>query len=339
MQKVPVVHQDGTPLMPCSQTKARKLLKSGGAVKRWTKTGIFYIQLTSTTSKHVQDLTLGHDPGAHYDGIAIVSHKQMQFSGMVIVKNRISKKLEQRSNMRRARRFRNTRRRPKRFNNRTRPAGWLPPSIRAKVEMRKAFLKELFAIYPIRRVAVEDMNIDGNQLKGVAARKYFTWTMINKRPFYDWLRERADLTLIAPKETAHAREILGLVKTGKKGEMVFSSQAVDGFALAWLLAGTESAEVTSFGIWRRPEVIRRQLHRMQPETGGTRKPYGGSRACGFKKNTVVRYRSEFYRTGGSTKGRLSLHSFDFENRRVTQNAKPDECQLLFHQSWFCKKVI
>jgi len=66
---------------------------------------------------------LGYDPGAHYDGFALVSARQIQTTGMLVVKNAISKKLERRRNMRRARRFRKTRQRPKRFDNRKRPAG------------------------------------------------------------------------------------------------------------------------------------------------------------------------------------------------------------------------
>jgi len=58
--KVPVVHQDGTPLMPCSPKKARKLLEAGVAEKHWTKTGIFYIQLTTPTvpNRCHSDMTL-----------------------------------------------------------------------------------------------------------------------------------------------------------------------------------------------------------------------------------------------------------------------------------------
>lgn len=337
--KVPVVHQDGTPLMPCSPAKARKLLRAGAAVRKWTKTGIFYIQLTTPMSKQTQAMGLGHDPGAHYDGVAIATTKQVQMTGMLEVKNRISKKLEQRRNMRRVRRFRKTRRRPARFNNRNRLAGWLPPSIQAKVDMRKAFLKDLFAIYPITTVVVEDMRMDGNDLKGVTGRKYFTWTMENKRPFYDWIRERANLVLYEASDTVQTRHLLGLTKTKKKGEHVFTSQAVDGLALAWMEAKTEDLHIPSFTVWRRPEVPRRQLHRFEPEVGGVRKPYGGSRVLGLKKNTVVLYRGKLYRTGGSTKGRLSLHTFDFANKRVTQNAKAEECRPLFVQTWFTKRVI
>ncbi|MCF6094320.1 RRXRR domain-containing protein [Microaerobacter geothermalis] len=338
MQKVPVVHQDGTPLMPCSPAKARKLLKQGAAVKKWTKTGIFYIQLTTPTSKHTQQMAMGIDPGAHYDGYCIATKEQMQLSGMLVVKNRIAKKMEQRRNMRRARRFRKTRRRPKRFTNRLRKEGWLPPSIKAKVELRIRLIESLLKIYPITDFAVEDMKVDGNRLKGEQGRQYYTWTMLGKSKLYAFLKSRGNLCLYDPEDTRKAREINRLEKTHKKGELVFSSQAVDGLALCWLLLRTKNLVVTTFMAWRRPEMARRQLHVFQPAKSGVRKPYGGSFALGFKKNTVVWYKGKLYRTGGTTKERLSLHSFDFENKRVMQNAKPEECQKVFQQTWFVKKV-
>ncbi|SHN86559.1 RRXRR domain-containing protein [Desulfitobacterium chlororespirans] len=337
--KVPVVHQDGTPLMPCSPVKARKLLQKGGAVKKWTEAGIFYIQLTTSTSKHTQPLVLGYDPGAKYDGFCIASKKQMQTSGMIIVENRIKKKLEQRRNMRRARRFRKTRRRPARFNNRKNRENWLPPSIKAKVEMRIAFLKQLLAIYPISQVVVEDVKIDGNKLKGQKGRQYWTWTMVGKTKLYRWLEARTELSLCEPEDTARVRKEYGLTKIGEKKAHVFESQAVDGFALCIATLGTQDKSVTSFSVWRRPENPRRQLHRLEPKKGGIRPPYGGSVTLGFKKNTVVEYKGKLYRTGGTTKGRLSLHSFDYDNRRITQNTKPEECRKVFVQSWFHKKVV
>lgn len=324
--------------MPCSPARARRLLNSGAAVKKWTRTGVFYIQLTTPTGKHVQPLTMGIDPGANYDGICIASKEQMQVSGMLVVKNKIKDKMESRRNMRRARRFRKTRRRPKRFDNRIREKGWLPPSIKAKVDNRQRLIQSLLAIYPVSRFAVEDMRIDGNDLKGRAGREYYTWTMVAKTKLHDFLKQRGWLTLHDSEETARTREDRKLVKTPKKGELVFSSQAVDALALCALSTGVKSLTVTAFYVWRRPDVPRRQLRAFQPGRGGIRRPYGGSMALGFRKNTVVEYRGRLYRTGGTTNGRLSLHSFDFENRRVTQNARPEECRKLFRQSWFSAAV-
>jgi hypothetical protein len=322
--------------MPCSPAKARKLIRDGGAVKKWTRTGVFYIQLTTLTSKHTQPLAMGIDPGAKYDGVCIASERQMQTSGMLIVKNNIVSRMEQRRNMRRTRRSRKTRRRPKRFNNRKVEKGWLPPSIKAKVNMRIALIKSLLTIYPVAEFAVEDVRIDGNKLKGKKGRQYFTWVMTGKTRLYDYLRKCGLLTLYQREDTALARRICNLTKTAKKSELVFTSQAVDALALCWLKLHTRDLSVTSFLAWRRPEIVRRQLHKFEPSEGGIRRRYGGGDALGFKKNTVVQYRGDLYRTGGTTKGRLSLHSFDFENRRVIRNALPEECKKLFHQTWFVK---
>lgn len=331
--KVPVVHKDGTALMPCSPSKARKLIKSGGAIKKWTKTGVFYIQLTTETGKKTQQMAMGIDPGAKYDGYAIATKEQMQLTGMLTVKNTIKKKLKNRRQMRRKRRFK-LRRRPKRFNNRTRREGWLPPSMEAKSDMRIALIKNLLSIYPISDFVVEDMKIDGNKLKGRMGKQFFTWTMVSKGRLYSFLKNHGVLHLEDASETKAVRQDLSLKKTKKKGELVFTSQAVDGFALCWLLLGTKNMNVPIFYAWKRPELKRRQLHRFEPLKGGVRNRYGGTTALGVKKNTVVEYKGELYRTGGTTEGRLSLHSFDYQNKRVTQNAKLENCRLLFHQTWF-----
>jgi uncharacterized protein YaiI (UPF0178 family) len=46
-------------------------------------------------------------------------------SGMVVLPSKVAEKLEQRRQMRRARRYRKTSRRPKRFDNRHRAEGWI----------------------------------------------------------------------------------------------------------------------------------------------------------------------------------------------------------------------
>ena len=72
----------------------------------------------------------------------------------------IAEKLENRRQLRRARRSRNCRRRPKRFNNRKRPEGWIAPSQKAKVDFRLKIISELCKLYPITGFAVEDVAFD-----------------------------------------------------------------------------------------------------------------------------------------------------------------------------------
>jgi len=43
--RIPVISASGKILMPCKPTKAKRLLKSGKAIGKWTKNGKFYIQL------------------------------------------------------------------------------------------------------------------------------------------------------------------------------------------------------------------------------------------------------------------------------------------------------
>jgi hypothetical protein len=157
--------------------------------------------------------------------------------------------------------------------------------------------------------------------------------MTGKTKLYNFLKSKGELTLYNPEETTNSRLNCGLIKTPKKSELIFTSQAVDALALCRLQIGTQNLTVTSFTAWRRPEIPRRQLHRFEPAKKGIRSPYGGSTALRFRKNTVVWYKGKLYRTGGTTKGRLSLHSFDFENHRVTQNARPAD---LVQQKGFIK---
>ena len=64
--RVYVRNQDGTPLMPCTPAKARKLLRAGRAsVVQYCP---FTIQLCWQCEGHVQEVTLGIDKGSHVTG-------------------------------------------------------------------------------------------------------------------------------------------------------------------------------------------------------------------------------------------------------------------------------
>ena len=72
----------------------------------------------------------------------------------------ISKKLEQRSNYRRGRRSRNLRYRAPRFNNRTKPKGWLAPSLRHRVDTTMSLVTRLRQWAPVAGVAQELVRFD-----------------------------------------------------------------------------------------------------------------------------------------------------------------------------------
>jgi len=107
--RVPVVSKEGKPLMPTKASRARKWIKSGKAVKRWSKTGLFYIQLqVEPSDTKLQEVVLALDPGSKqvFDGITITTQKEVQLQSMLILRTCITKKLEDRRRLRRARRFR-----------------------------------------------------------------------------------------------------------------------------------------------------------------------------------------------------------------------------------------
>ncbi len=74
MNRVPVVSQDGQPLMPTKCSKARKLVREGKAIGKWNDLNQYYIQLTFKPSgKETQSIAVGIDPGKNYSGIGLVS--------------------------------------------------------------------------------------------------------------------------------------------------------------------------------------------------------------------------------------------------------------------------
>jgi hypothetical protein len=82
---------------------------------------------------------------------------------------------------------------------------------------------------------------------------------------------------------------------------------------------------------------RRQLHRLQPEAGGIRKPYGGTLSLGFKRGSWVRHPAYgVVYIGGASAGRLSLHAMQ-TGKRLCQNAKPQDLKLLCTASWRVRK--
>jgi hypothetical protein len=84
-------------------------------------------------------------------------------------------------------------------------------------------------------------------------------------------------------------------------------------------------------------ISRGQLHRLQPESGGVRKTYGGTLSLGFKRGSWVKHpKWGVCYIGGSSNNRLSLHSLQ-DGKRLTQDAKPEDCVFLTFCSWRVRK--
>lgn len=122
----------GDPLMPCTQKKARILLKEGKAVIY--KYDPFTIQLTYATDETKQDCHIGIDTGSKHIGMAITSENKVLFKGEIELRQDVKSNIDTKHIYRRSRRNRKTRYRQPRFLNRKRSDKWLPPSLQNRVD-------------------------------------------------------------------------------------------------------------------------------------------------------------------------------------------------------------
>lgn len=169
---VPVLGSDGKPLMPCTGKRARLLLQRGRA--KVVRMEPFVIQLLDRNQDdcELQPIQLKIDPGSRYTGMAIARETEIvgeiQAIRLIELEHRgkiISMKLRQRATYRRNRRYRKTRYRKPRFLNRTKPKGWLPPSLNHRIDTTMSWVNKLRKIYPITSLHVEIVKFDTQKLR------------------------------------------------------------------------------------------------------------------------------------------------------------------------------
>ena len=160
--RVYVLNMRGNPLMPTTPGKARHLLKEGKA--KVVQRTPFTIQLKYATGESKQDVTLGIDPGFSWIGFNAVTSKTSLISGELELRNNIKKLLEQRASYRRTRRSRLWHREP-RFNNRSKPAGWLAPSIQHRLDTHVRLIDRIKSILPITKTVIELANFDQQKMQ------------------------------------------------------------------------------------------------------------------------------------------------------------------------------
>src|SRR2546421_4603137 len=155
--KVYVSNKDGTPLMPCTPAKARKLLQAGKAkvVERCP----FTIQLAWQCEGHIQQVTLGIDKGSSVTGISCVGNGEVLLATEIHHRRDVKEKLDTRRLHRRSRRARKWYR-PCRFRNRRsgKRSGRLPPSIKTNVEEGIPAVRQI--PLPIAQIVSEDVHVD-----------------------------------------------------------------------------------------------------------------------------------------------------------------------------------
>ncbi|MBW4677272.1 MAG: HNH endonuclease [Desmonostoc geniculatum HA4340-LM1] len=162
MSKIFVLDNEKRPLFPIHSARARQLLsnKKAAVFRRLPFTIIFK---KSHSDSLVQPLRLKLDPGAKITGIALVNDTTGEVVFAAELKHRgfaIRDALTSRRQLRRGRRARKTRYREPRFLNRTRPDGWLAPSLQSRVENIKTWIERLRKLAPIEAISQELVRFD-----------------------------------------------------------------------------------------------------------------------------------------------------------------------------------
>ena len=110
--------------------------------------------------------TVKVDPGSKHTGIAIVDNKDsvVMLAELEHRRHIIKRTLDKRRSLRSFRRQRKTRHRPARFLNRTRPKGWLAPSIKSRADNVVNFIKKYKKLLNINKVMIENVSFDTAQM-------------------------------------------------------------------------------------------------------------------------------------------------------------------------------
>lgn len=177
-----VLNRFKKPLNMITNAEARILIKKKLAVIH--KVYPFTIRLKDNSCvSNDRAYTVKLDPGSRHTGVAIVDDKdsvvmlaEIEHRGHLIKKN-----LGKRRMVRQSRRKRHTRYRPARFLNRTKPEGWLAPSIKSRADNVINFIIKYKKFLNINKVMVEHVNFDVSQM---TANNNLVGTAYQQGPLY-----------------------------------------------------------------------------------------------------------------------------------------------------------
>jgi hypothetical protein len=325
---VPVVSKTGKPLMPCSNYRANELVRKGKAFRRF-KSGLFYIKLTEREDGEVQPIAIGIDPGSKREAFTVKSESHTYLNILADAVTWVKEAVERKRNARKARRQRKTPCRKKRIN---RARSSIPPSTKARWQLKLRIVNKLRNIFPITDYVVEDIKAE---TKG--KRKWdvsFSPLEVGKKWFYGELRKLGKVELKEGWWTFEERNTYGLKKTKSKMSESFDAHNVDSWVLAnWKVGGHTKPDNTKITRIIPLQFHRRQLHRFEPSVRGIRKRYGGTMSLGFKKGSIVKHKKYgICYIGGNWKDKLSLHSLK-NGKRLTQKAKTEDVKFLSYNSF------
>ncbi len=150
MSLVFVIDKNKQPCNPCHPAAARILLNQGKAAvfRRFP----FVIILKHERPLEIRLLRLKLDPGSKATGLVVLDDSNGKIAFAAEIEHRgniIHDQLLTRGSLRRNRRNRKTRYRQPRFDNRTRPAGWLAPSLQSRIDNIITWARKLICYCPV----------------------------------------------------------------------------------------------------------------------------------------------------------------------------------------------
>ena len=284
---VPVVNSENRPLMPTTNARAKRWIKSGKATPFWKK-GVFCVRLNVEPSNHnYQPIAVGIDPGSKREGFTVKSKSHTYLNVQTHAVDWVKDHVEVRRNMRRARRFRNTPCRQNRVNrlvNKNR----IPPSTRARWQWKLRIVNWLSFMFPVSVFVVEDIKARSYK-NGRKWNVSFSPLEVGKHWFYSELRKIVHLEIRTGNDTCNLRQDLGIKKFKQKLSSKFEAHCVDSWVLANSYVGGHLSPDNTKLIEIVPlEFHRRQLHRLQHSIGHVRSRYGGTISAGFKRGSIVK---------------------------------------------------
>jgi 5-methylcytosine-specific restriction endonuclease McrA len=166
--KVFVLDKNKKPLMPTHPARARELLEKGKAVV--VRIYPFTIRLKNRVGGEIQPVRVKLDPGSKQTGLALV--RENKDNSIIVLwlgelthrGSLIRDRLYKRACLRRGRRSRNLRYRQPRFSNRTKPEGWLAPSLMHRVNTTISWVTKLSKWSPVTAISVEQVKFDTQKM-------------------------------------------------------------------------------------------------------------------------------------------------------------------------------
>lgn len=350
MTWVPVVGQDGKPLMPITPKRANKLVKDRRATPFWKK-GIWCVRLNfMPTQNNIQRIVVGIDTGSHREAMTVKSSSHTYLNLHIHAVTHVKKSIESRRILRRSRRNRNCPYRKCRPNRAAlRNKNRLPPSTRARWNLKLRILDWLSLIFPITDVIIEDIKAESKEgEKNKRWNRSFSPLQQGKDYFYSSIKTKWNLHTREGFETAELREKAELPKLpkGKKLEENFFAHCVDSWVLAnSVVGGHIKPDNVDFWVLEPRQFNRRNLHVANETIGRKRKDAGGMirfKGNGIKNNMLVEHpKHGICRIQGGRKTtkkyRLVEGNVAHNPKVFTEAAKIQDFTIITHSSWTVNK--